>query len=723
MAQFGAMTVIDNPTPTTSMAGIGGGMSTMNPMESVMAIFEEMRDGINTLVDLSSKTFALQVIANRNMSLNSGDTDTAPEITGGDGDDKPGMLDSLKGMFEGGIGEKLGLVLMLGALATLFAFGDEIAATLEPILKSAKEFYDTHMPALKVAFDKTVEVVGSIVSFVTDTFESVFGEGSSVYLGIAAIAAILFPSTLTFLLGAGVGTIKFALTAVKTAFTAMQLFLSGSLAPKIMSAFGGGLKGIKNLIIAAANGVKNAFIAMRVFMVSSLAPAITSAFGGALAGAKNLWIIAVTKIKTAFLAMKSFMLLQLAPAITSSFGGALAGAKNLWIMAITKVGVAFTAMKFFMVSQLAPAIMSAFGGVAGPAGKAGNAILAGAKAIGAAFTAMRLYMTATLAPTLLAVMGPIAIPLALVVAAVAAAVAIFVSIKAGIDEFKESLASGDTMLESIIDGVATAFLTLTTLPITLIKDFAAWTLEKLGFEGIAAKLKEFNFVDFIKDGITTLVDKIMGFIGGLFEFDLGVFFAKVSNIGAVMLNYIKAIASGAAAALLALAPGGKSPTEAYNEAFAESMTGSEVKMEAKQQAKIKSAELDALDKEKEEAEFVRYGKRGGSTVVDASQTTTSTSNSSFTTTTLSVDHGDETQAVLGRVVKPGGRSDIRLKEDIKLIGKSPSDINIYEFKYIGEEGKYEGVMAQEVPWASSIADNGFLWVDYTKLDVDFVKLS
>ena len=376
-----------------------------------------------------------------------------------------------------------------------------------------------------------------------------------------------------------------------------------------------------------------------------------------------------------------------------------------------------------MTAQLAPAIMSTFSAAGGAAGKAGNAILAGAKAIGAAFTAMRLYMTATLAPTLLAVMGPIAIPLALVVAAVAAAVAIFVSIKAGIDEFKESLASGDTMLESIIDGVATAFLTLTTLPITLIKDFAAWTLEKLGFEGIAAKLKEFNFVDFIKDGITTLVDKIMGFIGGLFEFDLGGFFAKISNIGAVMLNYIKAIASGAKAALLAVAPGGKSPTEAYNEAFAESMAGSEIKMEAKQQAKIKSAELDALDKEKEVLAQRADKGRGGSTIVDASNTTTSTANNSYSTTTLSVDHGDETQATLGRVVKPGGRSDIRLKEDIKLIGKSPSDINIYEFKYIGEEGKYEGVMAQEVPWASSIADNGFLWVDYSKLDVDFIKLS
>ena len=612
---------------------------------------------------------------------------------------------------------------MLGALATLFAFGDEIAAALEPILKSAKEFYETHMPALKVAFDKTVEVVGSIVSFVTDTFESVFGEGSSIYLGIAAIAAILFPSTLTFLLGAGVGTIKFALNLVKVAFSAMQLFLSGSLAPKIISSFGGALKGAKNLIIAAANGVKTAFIAMRVFMVSSLAPAITSAFGGALAGAKNLWIIAATKIKTAFVAMKSFMLLQLAPAITSSFGGALAGAKNLWIIAITKVGTAFTAMKFFMVSQLAPAIMSAFGGVAGPAGKAGNAILAGAKAIGAAFTAMRLYMTATLAPTLLAVMGPIAVPLALVVAAVAAAVAVFVSIKAGIDEFKESLASGDSMLESIIDGVATAFLTLTTLPITLIKDFAAWTLEKLGFEGIAAKLKEFNFVDFIKDGITTLVDKIMGFIGGLFEFDLGGFFAKISNIGAVMLNYIKAIASGAKAALLAVAPGGKSPTEAYNEAFAESMAGSEIKMEEKRQAKIKTAELDALDKEKEVLAQRADKGRGGSTIVDASNTTTSTATNSYTTTVLAVDHGDETAAAISYTLPARHRSDIRLKEDISLVGESPSGIDIYEYKYKGEDGIYQGVMAQEVPWASIVEEDGYLSVDYSKLDVEFKKLS
>ena len=65
------------------------------------------------------------------------------------------------------------------------------------------------------------------------------------------------------------------------------------------------------------------------------------------------------------------------------------------------------------------------------------------------------------------------------------------------------------------------------------------------------------------------------------------------------------------------------------------------------------------------------------------------------------------------------RSDIKLKEDIQLIGKSPSNINIYSFKYKEEQGYYEGVMAHEVPWASEIGKDGFLRVDYSKIDVNF----
>ena len=72
----------------------------------------------------------------------------------------------------------------------------------------------------------------------------------------------------------------------------------------------------------------------------------------------------------------------------------------------------------------------------------------------------------------------------------------------------------------------------------------------------------------------------------------------------------------------------------------------------------------------------------------------------------------------------GGRSDITLKENIELIGKSKSGINIYEFDYkdkLHGDGRYQGVMAQEVPEAS-YEKEGHLWVDYSKLDVDFRRI-
>ena len=68
-------------------------------------------------------------------------------------------------------------------------------------------------------------------------------------------------------------------------------------------------------------------------------------------------------------------------------------------------------------------------------------------------------------------------------------------------------------------------------------------------------------------------------------------------------------------------------------------------------------------------------------------------------------------------------SDIRLKTDIKPVGKSPSGVNIYSFQYKDMEGTYEGVMAHEVPWASVMNDNGYYMVDYSKLDVEFKKLN
>ena len=71
-------------------------------------------------------------------------------------------------------------------------------------------------------------------------------------------------------------------------------------------------------------------------------------------------------------------------------------------------------------------------------------------------------------------------------------------------------------------------------------------------------------------------------------------------------------------------------------------------------------------------------------------------------------------------------SDIALKENIKLVDKSPSGINIYEFDYKDKsygKGRYKGVIAQEVPNASFLNKDGYLWVDYSKLDVNCERIS
>ncbi len=68
-----------------------------------------------------------------------------------------------------------------------------------------------------------------------------------------------------------------------------------------------------------------------------------------------------------------------------------------------------------------------------------------------------------------------------------------------------------------------------------------------------------------------------------------------------------------------------------------------------------------------------------------------------------------------------GFSDIRLKENIELIGKSPSNINIYKFNYKDNSTTYQGAMAHEVPWASVKHSNGYMMIDYNQIDVEFKK--
>ena len=69
-------------------------------------------------------------------------------------------------------------------------------------------------------------------------------------------------------------------------------------------------------------------------------------------------------------------------------------------------------------------------------------------------------------------------------------------------------------------------------------------------------------------------------------------------------------------------------------------------------------------------------------------------------------------------------SDRRLKNNIKLISKSESGLNIYSFNYKDDKtwGKetYQGVMSDEIPKKAVVKDkDGFDSVDYSKIDVEF----
>lgn len=82
-----------------------------------------------------------------------------------------------------------------------------------------------------------------------------------------------------------------------------------------------------------------------------------------------------------------------------------------------------------------------------------------------------------------------------------------------------------------------------------------------------------------------------------------------------------------------------------------------------------------------------------------------------------------TASTIGSFVK--AFSDTRMKENIQLVGKTDGGHNIYEYDYkpefkdVAGHGRFRGVMAQEVlernPEAISIASNGYMMVDYSKV--------
>jgi len=90
--------------------------------------------------------------------------------------------------------------------------------------------------------------------------------------------------------------------------------------------------------------------------------------------------------------------------------------------------------------------------------------------------------------------------------------------------------------------------------------------------------------------------------------------------------------------------------------------------------------------------------------------------------TISGIAGNVVGSVAGSWLSGKIASDIGLKENLEYIEKSPSGLNIYEWNYKGDAQRYQGVIAQDLIAqgkldAISEEDNGYLAVDYSKLDV------
>ena len=141
--------------------------STMGPMDSMMAIFEEIRDGINQLVELAyTGPRAEQPTADEMVADADADALLEPDSQGND------PSDTGTGGFEFPSipkpGPKLGLALLLGGLATLMAFGDKMVPYIAPVLKFIKE------KALPFAIDAFKAVFSGIKSVFDYAYENIW---------------------------------------------------------------------------------------------------------------------------------------------------------------------------------------------------------------------------------------------------------------------------------------------------------------------------------------------------------------------------------------------------------------------------------------------------------------------------------------------------------------------------------------------------------------------
>jgi len=179
---------------------------------------------------------------------------------------------------------------------------------------------------------------------------------------------------------------------------------------------------------------------------------------------------------------------------------------------------------------------------------------------------------------------PMIAPFLPIIAIAAAVVAVFFALKSGFETFKQSLEDGDSMFTAVLKGLGDAMLTLVTLPYVLIQKLVGFIAGLFGFDNFKEKLESFS----IKDSI---IGAFKGLTGGMFKL-------------------IKAIAKGVVAALAAALPGGKTPQAEFARAYQEVMKGGEGK------SKIETQEMETTEPNADGEYYVKKRTGGDAKRVD-----------------------------------------------------------------------------------------------------------
>jgi hypothetical protein len=230
---------------------------------------------------------------------------------------------------------------------------------------------------------------------------------------------------------------------------------------------------------------------------------------------------------TTLLAIKYRALIKSAIGVAKSLGPAI------W----TGIGKAFTGINIaskFLLKGAQGALRALSGGMT----KLFNGV-------GLAFKAIRTGMLAMKASLV-----PMIAPFLPIIAIAAAVVAVLFSLKSGFDVFKQSLEDGDSMFVAVLKGLQDAMLTLVTLPYVLVQKLVGFIAGLFGFDNFKKQLESFDIKEKIVEAFSSLT-------GGL-------------------VKILKAVAAGAGAALASVFKF-KNPIKSFSEAYSEVMAGGEGK--------------------------------------------------------------------------------------------------------------------------------------------------